>query len=97
MFFIAAFEVLIWVFSQHPVTVVDSQVECHLGRPFEEGMILDHPPKLGWLDAQLVYVVLQRFKLLVYQVHDVLLRFGRIGELLVVLILTHINLVLEAK
>lgn len=60
-------------------------------------MILDHPPELCWLDAQLVDVVLQRFKLLVYQVHDVLLRLGRIGELLVVLILTHVNLVLEAK
>ena len=42
-------------------------------------------------------MVLQRFKLLVYQVHDVLLGLGRIGELLVVLILTHVNLVLEAK
>lgn len=60
-------------------------------------MIFDHLPKLLRLNAKLIDVVLETFKLFIDEVHYVLLRFRGIGQLLIVRVFAHINLVLKTE
>lgn len=73
-------------FLNYPATEAAIERQCNLRTPLNKLMVLNHATKLDWADAKLVQLVLELFKLLIDDVHDILLALRRISLLAVMLI-----------
>jgi hypothetical protein len=60
-------------------------------------LTLDHVSELHGADAELVYLIFELFKLLVNDIHDVLLALGSVGQVLVMTKLAQVNSVAKQE
>lgn len=83
-------KMLIIIFSDDPTTESRAHCYCNLWTPFNQSFTFHHASKLHRCYPQLVNLILKLFKLLINQVHNVLLTLCGICQALVVSVLLEV-------